>query len=73
VPYVHCPTCRLTAYSGAGYLVREECPRCGSALTSGPRALFAHRSGPVARPPVPGAVSSSRPVPAARPPAAGNG
>lgn len=34
MPYLHCPTCRLTVSAAAG-----ECPRCGGALE--PRVLAA--------------------------------
>lgn len=41
MPYQHCPTCRLTV---SGQTVKDAgapCPRCGEALASRPRRLFA--------------------------------
>jgi hypothetical protein len=32
VPYLNCPTCRLTVYSGPFDAPRENCPRCQSRL-----------------------------------------
>ena len=39
MPYLDCPSCRLTVYSAAGYSSQDECPRCGSVLGK-PARLF---------------------------------
>jgi len=41
MPYLHCPTCRLSTYSAAAYASHDECPRCGTTLAAAPRTLFA--------------------------------
>ena len=32
MPYLNCPSCRLTVYSNASKSKPDECPRCGSEL-----------------------------------------
>jgi hypothetical protein len=39
MPFLHCPSCRLTVHLAVG----EDpypCPRCGDALSAEPRSLF---------------------------------
>jgi hypothetical protein len=40
MPYTHCPSCRLSTFTAAGYSSRDECPRCGTELSTKPRRLF---------------------------------
>jgi hypothetical protein len=41
VPYLTCPSCRLTVFSVAGHArADDECPRCGARLRVKPRPLF---------------------------------
>ena len=40
VPYIHCPTCRITVYGGIAYRKDKHCPRCGMEMTQSPRPLF---------------------------------
>ncbi|MDQ4024295.1 MAG: hypothetical protein M3217_02225, partial [Actinomycetota bacterium] len=32
LPYLNCPTCRLTVYNPAPFVRSEECPRCRAKL-----------------------------------------
>jgi hypothetical protein len=32
LPYLNCPNCRLTVYSGAALASWDECPRCAARL-----------------------------------------
>jgi hypothetical protein len=45
MPYLECPSCRLSTFSAARPPTHAECPRCGAELSSRPRRLF--------RPPTP--------------------
>jgi hypothetical protein len=38
MPYLICPSCRLTTYSAALWSSVDECPRCGVALPPRPGA-----------------------------------
>jgi hypothetical protein len=38
MPYLICPTCRLEAYSAAGYATTDSCPRCDTSLGGAERA-----------------------------------
>jgi Zn-finger nucleic acid-binding protein len=38
MPYMICPTCRLTSYSAAGRATHDRCPRCDVRLDAGDRA-----------------------------------
>lgn len=40
MPYLHCPSCRLSTFSAAADSSRDECPRCGGELGVQPRRLF---------------------------------
>jgi hypothetical protein len=40
MPYTHCPSCRLSTFTAAGYSSRDDCPRCGTQLAAAPRRLF---------------------------------
>jgi hypothetical protein len=46
MPYLHCPSCRLSTFSAAAYSSRDECPRCGTELTPQPRGLFSGARSP---------------------------
>ena len=48
MPYLHCPSCRLSTFSAAAYSSRDGCPRCGTELAPHPRRLFTP-SAPVAQ------------------------
>jgi Zn-finger nucleic acid-binding protein len=37
MPYMICPTCRLTSYSAAGRATHDRCPRCDVRLEGGDR------------------------------------
>jgi hypothetical protein len=41
MPYTHCPSCRLAAFTASTDPSREKCPRCGTLLGAQPRRLFA--------------------------------
>ena len=41
MPYLECPSCRLTVYSAASYSTTDDCPRCETPLAREPRPLFA--------------------------------
>jgi hypothetical protein len=41
MPYTHCPSCRLAAFTASTDPSREKCPRCGTVLGAHPRRLFA--------------------------------
>jgi hypothetical protein len=41
MPYLHCPTCRLTVHDPDGTAAAGDCPRCGDELAEEPRSLFA--------------------------------
>ena len=32
MPYLNCPSCRLTVYAPTRFGLREECPRCAARL-----------------------------------------
>ena len=32
MPYLNCPSCRLTVYASTMYAFRDECPRCAAKL-----------------------------------------
>jgi hypothetical protein len=56
MPYLQCPTCRLSTFSVAGYSSRDHCPRCGTELAAQARGRrFAPRpvTGTHVRPPAP--------------------
>jgi Zn-finger nucleic acid-binding protein len=38
MPYLICPSCRLEAYSAAGYTTTDRCPRCDTSLAGAERA-----------------------------------
>jgi hypothetical protein len=38
MPYLTCPTCRLEAYSAAGYATTDRCSRCEAFLTTAEQA-----------------------------------
>ena len=38
MPYLICPSCRLEAYSAAGYATADRCSRCDTALGGAERA-----------------------------------
>jgi len=38
MPYLICPTCRLEAYSAAGYTTTDRCPGCDGSLGGAERA-----------------------------------
>jgi hypothetical protein len=40
MPYLECPSCRLSTFSAARPPAHPECPRCGAELSSHPRRLF---------------------------------
>ncbi len=52
MPYLHCPSCRLSTFSVARYAHRDECPRCGTPLKAEPRRLFDSSHRPSADHPV---------------------
>lgn len=72
MPYLHCPSCRLTAYSAARWSSRDVCARCGEELAREPRPLFdtlreTSPKGDVTSilPPLPQDLPSPKPPPAA--------
>jgi hypothetical protein len=40
MPYLSCPSCRLSLYTAAANATTEQCPRCDARLVSSPRQLF---------------------------------
>jgi hypothetical protein len=40
MPYLECPSCRLSTFSAARPAAHADCPRCGAELSSRPRRLF---------------------------------
>jgi uncharacterized paraquat-inducible protein A len=61
LPYLSCPSCRLTVFIVAGHShANEECPRCGTTLDEKPRRLFEH--GPGVRGPPKKNVRKNRPT-----------
>jgi hypothetical protein len=60
MPYLHCPTCRLTVHDTDCAPAAGPCPRCGDDLSEEPRSLFAVppvRSRRFARPPAPAGLT----------------
>jgi hypothetical protein len=52
VPYLHCPSCRLTIYKPRDVVrVSERCPRCGASLRRRPARLFQAATAGMANPP----------------------
>jgi hypothetical protein len=44
MPYVHCPSCLLPAYTAARYSTHEVCVRCGAPLAAPVRAAEPQRA-----------------------------
>jgi hypothetical protein len=44
MPYVHCPSCLLPAYTAARYSTREVCVRCGTPLAAPVRVTTPQRA-----------------------------
>jgi ribosomal protein S27E len=44
MPYVRCPSCRLSAYTAARYSTRELCARCGEPLAAPPHGPAVQRA-----------------------------
>jgi hypothetical protein len=40
MPYLDCPTCRLTVYAAPRLTPIDKCPRCGSKRLGAPARLF---------------------------------
>jgi hypothetical protein len=49
MPYLSCPSCRLTVYNPPTVVAPERCPRCSAQLATVPASLFPPRRGMAAR------------------------